>query len=138
MKLQDLLEMPKLVDKEANFTGSMTPFYSQNTIDRDFDIIYKGSDETTKENFYVAMRKAGDIAVIGKPGIRDTDKSPGMIIIGTAEFKSKPDVSSNQWINFSKNVLQIDSVEVASLWKTRGYGFYLYFALAAAGYCVIR
>lgn len=120
----------------ANFSGFMQVFYSDDTLARDFEFIFKGKDSNDAE-FYVVMHKDKSIAVIGKPSIRKMDGKSGMEIIGTAEFKDAPDVSSSKLIVFSHNVLQIDSVEVAKKFKARGYGFYLYFALASAGYSII-
>lgn len=136
MKANELFEMPIFVDKEANFNDSFRPFYSQDTIDRDFEFIRKGKNPNDDTEYYVAIKKNNSIAVIGIPGTRK-DGKPGMEVIGDVDFHKYPNVDGLQQIKFPSNVLQINTVKISDKWKTRGWGYLLYLSLVKAGYPLI-
>lgn len=135
MNIKDLLEMAPVYDpSEAKFGGMMQQFYSNDTIERDFEFANKF--EIDGQDVFVVIAKDRSKAAIGSPGVRKTDKKAGMNIVGIADFR-KPDISSSKWFNFNQNVLQIDSVEVHKKFKTLGYGFHLYLGLVKAGFVII-
>ena len=136
MKLQDLLEMPLLKNQELKFDHPVRPFMSLETIDRDFDYINK--DKTTEgDDYFVVMKKDNSVAIIGVPWIREPDKREGIKIYGDVEFKHVRHLTGMQILSAGKNVVQVDLVRVPEKLKSRGWGFYLYLSLAAAGYVII-
>jgi hypothetical protein len=137
MKLENLLESPTFIDKDANFNGSFTPFYSLDTLDREFEFIHKGKNSLDNSDFWVVIKKDLSLAAIGTPGKRKSDDKVGMEIIGSIDFKEKPDFSGDRWIDIKKSVLQVDGVEIGKKSRSKGYGFLLYLALADAGYAII-
>jgi hypothetical protein len=137
MKLEELMETPVLDPTEMPVNMQPhRPFVSVDTIEREYRIIAKEKTPTGEE-YYVMLRKHNDQAVIGIPGFRETDKKPGVAVLGTAGFKQGVQLSGTQTFNLNTNVLQVDGVRIGDKAKHQGWGFYLYLTLAKCGYVVI-
>ena len=136
MKLSQLLEAPPVfINKEMPIiTGATIEFYSIDTLNRDFEVLYKDKIDNTEVFVFLAKDKSK--AVIGVLGNRREDNKLGIFIKCTAEFKDKPDISYDRLIKMPEHIFQIDSVEANRLDKNKGYGFMLYLALIKAGYVV--
>jgi len=137
MKIEDLLEAPPdFIDKEMPviITGTLN-FYSEDTIEREFDII--GTVKIASETYWTILKKDKSFSVIGLLGKRKEDKKVGIQIIGTVDFKDKPDFSFDRLIKTDKNVLQVDSVQIQDKNKFRGLGFNLYKSLVDYGYIIV-
>jgi hypothetical protein len=137
MKLMDLLETPVLNPAEMPINmHPHRPFISVDTIDREYRIIAK-EKTLTGEEYFVILRKHNDQAVIGIPGFRETDKKPGIEVMGTVAFKHSVQLSGKQTFNLNTNVLQVEGIRIGDKAKHQGWGFYLYLTLAKCGYVVI-
>ena len=136
MKIEELFEMPEFIDKEMPVVMSGTMrFYSEDTIKRDFDSI--GKVKVNDEEVWSILKKDKSFAVIGILSVRKEDKKIGLNLIGKLEFKSKLDLSYDEEILTSKNVLQVDVVEVYSKEKANGFGYNLYLSLIEYGFVLI-
>lgn len=136
MKIEDLFEMPDFINKEMPVVMSGTMrFYSEDTVNRDFDII--GKVKINDEEFWSILKKDKSFAVIGVLSVRKEDQKVGLSLIGKLEFKNKPDLSYDEVIFTPKNVLQVDVVEVYSKEKSNGFGYNLYLSLVEHGYVLI-
>jgi hypothetical protein len=136
MKLETLLEAPDFIDKEMPviMNGTLN-FYSNDTIKREFDVI--GTVKIASEIYWTVLKKDKSFAVIGQLGKRKEDDKVGIQIIGTVEFKNKPDFSFDKLIKTNKNVLQVDGVQIHDKSRFRGVGFNLYKSLVDYGYVVV-
>src|SRR5574343_270942 len=137
MKLKQILEgPPDFLDKEMPDvkTSSTIRFYSQATIDREFDVL--GQSKSGSEEYWSIISKDRTFAVIGRVGVRKSDMSGGIYMLGTLDFKDKPDLASNRWIETSKVALQVDSVVVHDQ-KFNGVGYELYKAIVNYGFVLI-
>jgi hypothetical protein len=137
MKLSDLLsEMPIFKNTEMPPMELLQPFYSMNTLHREFDFIGKGQTRDNEE-FWVVIKKNHNFAVIGVPGTRERDGREGMNIYGEIEFKTNLLISGLNKIVAGKNVVQVNVVGISEKYRHMGFGFYLYLTLAKAGFVVI-
>jgi hypothetical protein len=134
MKLTQLLEMPIIKPTELPVKIAR-PFYTMRSIDRNHETIHKG---TTVENqqYWCLLRKDKQSAAIGIPGQRD-DGAWGLDILGTVDFKPTTLLSGRKEFSIPGSVLQVSLVEIVPKRQGRGWGLYLYTALAEAGYVVI-
>ena len=129
--------MPDFIDKEMPIVtlNSTLRFYSVDTIDREFDII--GQCKVKDETYWTILKKNKSFATIGRVGKRKEDGKGGVQIIGTLDFKDKPDFSFSKLIESGKNVLQVDSVQISDKEKFNGIGFHLYENLVEYGFIIV-
>ena len=136
MKLRDLFEMPDYIDKQMPvLTNSTVNFISRDTIDRDFDVISKQNDDDLIH--WVLLKKDKSFAILGELSLRKADNKEGVKIIGQIDFKDKPDFAFDRLIDIHKHVLQVDSVQVHSSDKYKGFGYQLYLAIVMYGYVIV-
>jgi len=137
MKLKELLtETTDFINKEMPLnTSASINFYSEDTINREFDIIDK--IKINDITYWIVLKKNKSFAVIGKMDKRNSDGKVGIQMVGVLEFKDKPDFAFNRLIDVDENVLQVDSVEVYDKVKFNGLGFNLYLSLAKYGYIIV-
>lgn len=137
MTLDELLaEQPTFRNSEMP-NKIARPFYSEDTLEKNHEFIYKGTTFDGKD-YWVVMRRNKEFASLGFPG-RKPDVPGGkfgMDIIAVADFKNV-NLSGLKTIPVGKNVLQIATVEVGPKFQRNGWGLCLYTALADAGYVVI-
>lgn len=138
MFLQQLIklnEMPDFIPKEVKLPP-MQISYSNNTMKTDFDMV--GSFDDNDTTYFVAMRKDGSEAVLGKAGIRDeATQEVGFIILGSIDFKDLVEFSYFKDLSVPRNVvIQVDGVGMRRDKKT-GSGNRFYFTLAKTGYVII-
>jgi len=135
MKLETLLEMPDYIKKEMPVINvSTVNFYSEDTINREFNIIGKTKSENSE--YWTIIKKNKSFAVIGELGVREEDKRVGIKLVGQLDFKDKPDFAFDRLISIPESVLQVDSVAVYSN-KFKGMGFNLYLSLVKYGYIIV-
>lgn len=111
------------------------PFYTLRSLDRNYETIHKGVT-VEGQQYWCVLRKDKHSASIGIPGQRD-DGAWGLDIIGTVDFKPTALLSGRKDFNIPGSVLQVSLVEVVPKRQGRGWGLYLYTALAEAGYVII-
>jgi hypothetical protein len=134
VKLSDLLEMPVL--RPTELTPKIArPFYTMQSIERSYDAIYKGVT-LEGQQYWCLLRKDKQSASIGIPGQRD-DGAHGLDVIGNVDFKPTTILSGRRDFTIPKSVLQVSLVEIVPKRQSRGWGLYLYTALAEAGYVVV-
>jgi hypothetical protein len=134
VKLAQLLEMPIIKQTELD-VKPVRPFYSVNTIQRNFDVVYRGRKNDGQE-YWCVLRKNLHIASIGLVGQRD-DGMHGLDVIGTVEFKPSTMLSGRKEFDIPSNVLQVGLVEIGPRRQSQGWGMRLYTALADVGYTII-
>ena len=135
MKLETLLEMPDYIKKEMPVINASTVnFYSEDTINREFNIIGKTKSENSE--YWTIIKKNKSFAVIGELVVREEDKRVGIKLVGQLDFKDKPDFAFDRLISIPESVLQVDSVVVYSN-KFKGMGFNLYLSLVKYGYIIV-
>ena len=137
LKLLESNEMsPVLEPKELPHFITKREFYSDDTIGRDFKILF---DEklSNRGNIVILLRNDDTSAVIGKRGIRPNDKKSGVFIFGQLEFKFPVNIHDTIIPKTNPRLLQVDGVEISSGMKTKGYGYLLYFTLIKSGYSII-
>jgi hypothetical protein len=140
MKLQELLDLhetPVLRKGKPPPMAPMRPFYSLDTLKRDFKFLYRGST-TEGTEFHAVIQKNKTHASIGIPSKR-ADGTGGMDIIGTVDLKPRVHLSGIKDFKeeVGKNVIQANFVEVVPKRRGQGWGLYLYTSLAHADYIVI-
>jgi hypothetical protein len=136
MKLKDLLEAPDFHNKEMPVIISGTlRFYSEDTVNREFDII--GKVKQNDETFWIVLKKDKSFAVLGQLSTRKEDKKVGIQVIGRIDFKDKPDFAFDRLIDIHEHVLQVDSVEIYNNNKFQGLGYNLYKTLTDYGYVIV-
>ena len=130
MKVQELFEMPQLINKELFIPKRKIPFCSDTTLKHDYTII------EDNENI-IAIKHNEASAIIGFRDIQTGDATTGVKIFGSVEFKTRPEIMSTEHLDLGRNILQVDGVEVYGENKKRGLGSSLYLALIAEGYTII-
>jgi hypothetical protein len=134
MRLTQLLEMPVLKQDELPVKIAR-PFYTLQLVERNHETIHKGTT-TENQQYWCVLRKNKQSASIGILGQRD-DGAWGLDILGTVDFKPTTLLSGRKEFNIPGSVLQVGLVEVVPNRQGRGWGLYLYTALAEAGYVII-
>ena len=137
MKLHELLiEMP-IFKHEVLKDQMHRPFTTDKALERRFDIVNVGKTQFG-DSYGVFISKRHDFAVIGIPGIRESDGENGIDVIGTVNFKT-PMINGFGLIDISNlsQVLQVSLVHVAAEQQDRGWAMYLYASLIKAGFIVI-
>jgi len=134
LKLNEM--SPILEPKELPHFITKREFYSDDTIDRDFKILF---DEklSIRGNIVILIRNDNTSAVIGKRGLRPNDKKSGIFIFGQLEFKFPVNIHDTIIPKANPRILQVDGVEITREMKTKGYGYFLYFTLIKSGYSII-
>jgi hypothetical protein len=133
MRYKEILdEEPEIRPEELTFDTPMRPFYSQQSLDREFNVVYDGAD-----GIMVVMRHDHATSSIGKRGLRPLDNKPGMSIIGSVDFKHELNLSGRARHDLGPKVLQVSLARIDDTQRIEGYGFRLYFELAKAGYTII-
>lgn len=136
MKLSELLEMaPVLKNSEADTLSLHQLFLTDEAMERDFSII--GKISIGGNDYIIALRNSGAIAVIGKTGKRKLDEKPGIEIIGDVKFKHNQTISGLKSFPADDKILQVNTVVVEPSFRTFGFGFYIYLTLAKAGYMIV-
>lgn len=119
-----------LADRVAKVTCTFTPFYSDDSINREFDIIYEGKNPILGDNLFVIMRKSSPMAVIGKHAFRKSDGKAGMEIFETFYFKDQ--------ITESKTLELVNGFTFLKRSKRSFiYQSCMYIALVKSGYSLI-
>lgn len=139
MKMQDLLEMPQLSNRELGDDPNddhepMTAFFI--TTER-FNERYKIIGQN--DNAVVAMRHDNSSAMVGLFTHRPEDNAPGVQIFGDVQFKLDPNLGfyADMKLIRAQNIIQISLVDVVKENKFAGLGSFLYSSLAQAGFTVI-
>lgn len=134
MKLGQLLEMPQIKREELPVDPTFGPFLSQVSIERNFELIFKG-ETGLGFDYLVVIRKDRLAAAIGYLDER-SDGVVGLRVTGYLEFKP-PSISGMQHITLPPHALQVGRVRVAKASQALGWGMRLYAALADAGFAII-
>lgn len=130
---------PQLEPRELPYLMTKMPFYSNDTLKDEFDIL-SNQAISARGKIIIAIKKDKTFAVIGKVARRPKDKKLGMYIYGRLEFKKPIDIGDSVPTlvqNNMKKVLQVDGVEIIKELKRQGYGYLLYFNLIKSGFILI-
>lgn len=137
MKLQQLLEMPQLTDRELGDDPDdqiepMRPFFiTDQRIKERYQIIGQ------RDDVYVCIAQDFSSAVIGIKGQRH-DRLPGIDVYGDLQFKN-PNLGFkvDQLGLANQKVLQVGLVTVVKESQFMGLGTFLYSSLVQAGFTII-
>lgn len=134
MKLQDLLEMPRLTRKEMDDDMvKMTPFFIT-----DERLSERYNKIAAQDNVEVYLHKKLESAMLGVRGPRRDSKS-GILIYGDLHFKASPNLGFpiDRAVIHTQKILQVELVNVVRTDQFRGLGTFLYSSLVQAGFTVI-
>lgn len=142
MRLDELLglqEMPMRINKELD---------DDNETPEDAFKVFFLTDKALKERGYtnnlmgkrdnveVYLADDHETAIVGTRDVRH-DGEEGFQVIGQLLFKLSLKLGSKETMRLSREILQVDLVEVAKQTKMAGLGTFLYHSLIDKGYTII-
>ncbi len=135
MKVQELFEMPTLINRELTVTDVRVEIMSKNTLDREYNVLGHLDNDGVLVGAFI--KKNNSSAIIGRLAKRD-DEIEALHIICTLSFHPMDEDKRMELGEAGHGkVVQVDTVTAADEARGAGYGYQLYKFLLDAGYTVV-